>query len=124
MCKVNQIRGIENLFLLCFDAFFSFFMTLTGYWTHTEGFRLSKSQQPTRTEIVGKYLLKIWISLEPESRDGFLEGCVFLMPRLNNQVSRYSTKNLNGHELKKLRIIKFPSKIIIYNYSADLCINK
>ena len=27
------------------QGFFPFFMMLTGYWTHTEGFSLSKSQQ-------------------------------------------------------------------------------
>ena len=29
----------------CFTGLFPFFMMLTGYWTHTEGFSLSKSQQ-------------------------------------------------------------------------------
>ena len=32
-------------FFLCSSFCLRFFMMLTGYWTHTEGFRLSKSQQ-------------------------------------------------------------------------------
>ena len=104
--------------MLCF----SFFMTLTGYWTHTKGFRLSKSQQPKYSwackRNLSVYLLFYFlftrcVSLHTSS---FLfTSLMFVVLAFKSKPSTYKYFCLQAHRMEQKWFLEFSSPEILFS---------
>ena len=89
------------------SSFLRFFMMLTGYWTHTEGFRLSKSQQRQSwgTENKSSSIVFTIVKKIPSSNlRCFLRNKTLLLkanesffPELATHTTKLSSAKMNHH---------------------------